>query len=858
MKTFLKKHYPILISILVFVLLSVIYVKPVLEGKTIKQGDIVNHKGMAREIVDYRESTGEEALWTNNMFGGMPAYQISTIPKTNVAKYIKDIVSLGLPHPASTIFLYFLGFFILIMVITRNNIWLSVLGAIAFCFSSYFFIILEAGHNTKALAIAFMAPILAGVILTYRGKYLWGMILTSIAIALEFYANHVQMTYYLFMSIFVYAAIVLIQSIKEKKIKHYLKASGLIILALILGITVNTSKLLTTYEYTEVSTRGSSELTFNEENKTKGLDRDYATQWSYGIGESFSLMIPNVKGGASNSIIPRPGGKKEWNKHEWKLKKIDPQFKEQVANSNQYWGEQPFTSGPVYAGAIIVFLFILGLFYIKGKYRWFVLISLAFSLMLSWGRHFPGLTNFFLDYIPMYNKFRAVSSILVIAELVIPILAIIVLWKITEKPALYRDKASQRKLYIAFGLTGGISLLFYLMPSTFFNFITDADYAAFDQWRQSAKSPEELQQINQYVESLLPQIEIARITIFKADALRSFTYILLGAALIWVYIKKAFNKQILFAILAVLIIADMWTVNKRYLNDDNFVAKREMKTPFQISAADQFILNNNPQKSRVLNLTVNPFSDASTSYFHNSIGGYHAAKLERYQELIDYHISPEIQRISATFNNNPTDSSINACFSGLSVLNMLDMQFLIYSREAQPLYNQHALGKAWFVEEIQFVPTADDEIMALTGLDTENKAVIRDNYKKYLENFVPQKDSLADIIQVEYKPNYIKYQAKTNNASLAVFSEIYYNKGWKAYINGEEVPIIKANYTLRALQIPAGESTIEFKFRPKSYYLGERIAFVSSLLLVLLFFFGLYWSFFRKPKAKLSEDEKAI
>ncbi len=848
MKTFLKKHYPIVISILLFVFLSLIYVKPVLEGKKIKQGDIVNHKGMAREIVDYRESTGEEALWTNNMFGGMPAYQISTIPKTNVAKYIKDIVSLGLPHPASTIFLYFLGFFILIMVITRNNIWLSVLGAIAFCFSSYFFIILEAGHNTKALAIAFMAPILAGVILCYRGKYLWGMILTSIAIALEFYANHVQMTYYLFMAIVVYAIIVLIQSIKEKKIMHYLKASGLLILALILGITVNTSKLLTTYEYSKVSTRGTSELTFNKENQTKGLDRDYATQWSYGIGESFSLMIPNVKGGASGYIGNNIKA----------LSKADPQYKEQVAQTNQYWGEQPFTSGPVYAGAIIVFLFILGLFYVKGKYRWFVLISLAFSLMLAWGRHFPGLTNFFLDYMPLYNKFRAVSSILVVAELVIPILAIIVLWKITEKPALYRDKISQRKLYIAFGLTGGISLLFYLMPSTFFNFMNNADYAAFDQWRQSAKSPEELQQINQYLEGLIPQIEAARIAIFKADALRSFTYILLGAALIWVYIKKAFNKQLLLGILAVLILADMWTVNKRYLNDDNFVPKREIKTPFQMSAADQFILNNNPQDSRVLNLTVNPFSDASTSYFHNSIGGYHAAKMERYQELIDYHISPEIQRISATFNNNPTDSSINACFSGLSVLNMLDMRFLIYNREAQPLYNQHALGKAWFVEEVQFVPTADDEIMALTGLDTRNKAVVRDNYKEDLQNFVPGRDSLAEIIQLEYNPNYLKYRAKTSKASLAVFSEIYYNKGWKAYINGEETPIIKANYILRALQIPAGESTIEFKFKPKSYYLGERIAFVSSLLFVLLFLFGLYWSFFRKTKLKLTEDEKEV
>jgi len=844
MKIDFKKWIPILVSILIFVVLSLVYVKPVLEGKKIKQGDIVNHKGMARELVDFREQTGEEALWTNNMFGGMPAYQISTIPKTNLTKYIYNVLTLGLPQPASKIFLYFLGFFILLLVITKNNLWLSVLGAIAFAFSSYFFIIIEAGHNTKSLAIAFMAPVLAGFILTYRGKYLWGMILVTIAMALEVFANHIQITYYLMIALLIYVIIQLVVFIKEKRIKEFIKPSLLMLVAVVIAVGCNMTKLITTYEYTKDSTRGQSELTFDKENKTTGLDKDYATQWSYGIGETFTLMIPNAKGGASGYIADNKKA----------LSKVDPKYKQMVAQTNSYWGEQPFTSGPVYAGAIIVFLFILGLFIVKGPYRWFVLITTLLAVMLAWGSHFSLLTNFFLDYVPGYNKFRAVSTALVLVEFMMPLMAVLGLYQIIKDPEFFKDKKQQRKLYIAFGITGGLSLLFYLMPSTFFNFVTDADYNAFESWKQSAKDATELQQINAYITEIMPQIEIARIAIFKADAIRSFMYILIAAAVVWFYIKKQFKTQIFIGILAFLILVDMWTVNRRYLNDDNFESKRKVDNPFPMTVADQYIINDNPDGSRVLNLSVSPFNDASTSYYHNSIGGYHAAKMKKYQELIDFHIMPEIQRLSNTLSNAPTDSSISAAFANLPVLNMLDMEYLIYNPQAQPLKNPFALGKSWFVEDIKYVSTADDEIMALTGFRPQDVAIVREDFKNIIGDFVPKNDSMAIIYQTDYQPNHLSYLSKTSIEQMAVFSEIYYDKGWEAYINGEKTEIIKVNYLLRAIIVPPGENTIEFRFEPRSYQNGERIALVSSILMVLLLLFGGYWTFIRKKEVKKDEE----
>jgi hypothetical protein len=783
--------------VLIILVVILAYFSPLLEGKRLKQSDITQWKGMSKEITDFRAKTGEEALWTNSMFGGMPAYQISVQYNGNLIRYIDDIFKFGLPHPANLVFIYFIGFFILLMVL-KVDPWLAMAGALAFTFSSYFFIILEAGHNSKAHAIGYMAPVLAGILLTFRGKYIAGGLLTALFLALELRANHLQITYYLALMVITLGIFELISAIKTKTLPAFAKTTGLLVVSALFALSTNITNIWATWEYGKETIRGKSELTTNPENRTSGLDKDYATQWSYGVGETFSLMIPNTKGGASGSL----------GNNEKAMEKVDATYAQSLAGQNQYWGDQPFTSGPVYAGAIMVFMFVLGLFILKGNLRWWLLAVTVLSILLSWGRNFMPLTDFFLHYMPGYNKFRAVSMILVIADLAIPLLGILALKEIIEKPQILRDK--QKFFYISLGLTGGLALIFYIMPQVFFNFLSSLEQSAIAEQRMSLES----QQLSQF-DALIYNLELARVSIFKADAIRSALFIAIAAGLLLLYSRSKVNRLLVTAGIVVLIAADMIPIAHRYLNNDNFVSKSLVNNPYQPTEANKLIMKDNDPNFRVFNMSVSTFQEASTSYFHKSIGGYHGAKLRRYQELIENHLSKRNDQ----------------------VLNMLNTKYYIgLGQDRQPVVqiNMGALGHAWFVEEHEMVANADEEIAALTAFFPEKTAIVDQRFSANLEGFTHAADSNARIELTEYQPNKLKYSYSSASDQLTVFSEIYYDKGWNAYLDGKNVDHFRVNYVLRAMVVPAGNHEIEFRFEPKVFAVGEKVSFAGSLLLILM------------------------
>ncbi len=803
------KLMPYLAAIIIFVILSFAFLSPILEGKKLKQSDITIFKGMSKELVDFREKTGEEALWTNGMFGGMPAYQISTTYPNNWVKKIDKVIKLALPQHVNLVFLYFLGFFIL-LIILKVDPWLALIGSFGFAFSSYFIIILEAGHNSKAHAIAYMAPLIGSIILTYRGKYLLGGILTALFAALEIQANHLQITYYLLLFILILGIFILIDHLKRKALPDFAKATGVLVIAAILAVLPNIANLWVTSEYSSQSMRGKSELVKDGNIQTSGLDKDYATQWSYGIGESWSLLIPNAKGGGSGALAANKDA----------MEKVDPQYRSAFAQNriSSYWGDQPFTSGPTYAGAIMVFLFVLGMFYVKGWLKWALFAGTVFSIVLAWGKNFMPLTNFMLEYFPLYNKFRAVSMILVLAEFTIPVLAVLAIWEVIKKPELIQQK--QREFFIAFGLTGGLLLVFYLLPTLFFNFLSQMEAQQLSGNAQAA--------------DFVKNMEAARISIFKADVLRSFIYILLMAGLLYAFSLKKLNKPILLVAFAVLLLADMFTINRRYVNDENFDTQRRVENPYTPSVADKAILEDKSLDYRVLNLG-NPFNDGATSYFHKSIGGYHSAKLGRYQDLIDFRLQNEISSLVATMKNAASFEEVNQTLKGLPALNMLNTKYIIYNPQGQPLTNPYAFGNAWFAEEITWASDANEELDALAQLGTKGQVVIDKRFQKELEGLSPVADVANEIQLKQYLPNHLVYESQASSKQLAIFSEIYYNKGWNAYIDGKLTPHIRVNYTLRGMIVPEGKHTIEFKFLPKSYYTGEKIALVGSILLILAF-----------------------
>ena len=807
-----KRLIPDMVAVVVFAVISFVYFCPaVTEGRILSQHDSVAGIGAGQESKEYLERTGERTRWTNSIFGGMPTYQMApSYDSTDLLKGIENLYHLYLPTYVWYVFVMLLGFYILLRAFDFRA-WMAALGAIIWAFSSYFFIIIAAGHIWKFITLAYIPPTIAGMVLCYRGKCLTGGLLTAFFVALQIMSNHVQMTYY-FLFVMLFMAIAYgVKAFQENALVNYAKRTGVLVVAGLLGVCVNLSNLYHTYEYSKESMRGKSELVKeNSANQTdSGLERDYITQWSYGIGETFSLLVPNVKGGAS---VPLAANEKA-------MEKANPMYGSIYSQLGQYWGEQPGTSGPVYVGAFVMFLFILGLFVVKTPMKWALLAATVLSILLSWGKNFMPFTDFFIDCVPMYNKFRAVSSILVIAEFTIPLLAMLALKEVVATPAIIKER--KKDFLISFGLTGGLALPFAVMPKVFFpQYVSSMEMNALQSIPADQLVP------------LLANLEEVRMSLFTADAWRSFFIILVGVGLVWAYGMGKLKETVLIGALAVLCLVDMWDVNKRYLYDGQFVEKQVQTQGFQQTETDKMILEDQSLDYRVLNLASNTFNENNTAYWHKSVGGYHAAKLRRYQEMIEEHISGEMGGLfKAVADAGGDTEKLDA--SEFPVLNMLNTKYFIFplqGGQTVPLPNPYALGNAWFVDEVKYVGNANEEIEAIHGLEPSQVAVVDKKFESVVKS-VPS-DSTATIELVAYEPNYLKYEVNSEKGGTVVFSEIYY-PGWQSTVDGEEVPHGRADYILRAMNVPAGKHVVEFRFDPKSLHLTETIAFVALGLLAL-------------------------
>lgn len=854
-----SKMLPTIVAIVVFALVGIVYFLPALKGMVLAQSDITQFQGAVHEMQAFRAKYHTEPLWTNSMFGGMPAYPISVNYPSNLVQYLFFILLKWIPFPCSVFFLFCIGFYILLRVL-EVDAWISIVGSLAYGFTSYLFIILAVGHNSKANAMAFMAPVLAGVILSFKkGKRLQGAVLTSLAMALELYSDHPQITYYLFMMVLIYGALEFFKAIREKLLPEYFKTVAVLAIAAFIAVGTDITNLWLTYDYGKVSTRGKSELTLHGENKTGGLTVSYATQWSYGIPETFSFIIPNYQGGGD------PVTRTEQKNWEAAVTQVtrgeDPQYAQNVAGFGKYWGDQPGTSGPVYVGAIICFFAFLGLFIIKGPLKWFVFLSTILSVMLSWGSNFQSLTDLFFQYFPGYNKFRSVSMILVIAELAIPLLAVLAIDKIFKSKKFLEDKIpvigkkemSGRNIFLgSLIIVGGFTVLAYIMPATFSSMQkTDEANQKLEMVQQQAGQqlpPGELKQYRETIQQIMPYVVQARTKVFTADAARSSIFIILAALLTWCYMKKIIDWKWFTVVMGVFILADMYPLNKRYLDDDNFQTKRPVSDQFQPTEADQEILKDTSLDYRVINTTTEWFQDGVTSYFHKSIGGYSGAKMKRYDQLISYQIDRELRDIYQALNGQP---------AYLSVLNMLNTKYAIVEvkggqQVAVPVPG--ALGNAWFVDGYRVVPNADSEMVALGNFTPGTTAIVDKRYDNYVDkvNAHQPHDSTAYIKMTSYEPNDLDYVSHSSAERLAVFSEIYYKDGWQAYIDGQPANHIQVDYVLRAMIIPAGDHKIEFKFHPSHYYIGEKISLASSLIL-FAGCIGFLFVQFRKKR----EDQKS-
>lgn len=811
-----KKLLPDLVVILFFAVIAFLYFFPaVTEGRILAQHDAVAGIGSGREMQEYLEKTGERTRWTNSIFGGMPTYQMApSYDSTNTLGFIQQVYHLFLPTYVWYVFVMLLGFYILLRAFDFK-VWLASLGAVLWAFSSYFFIIIAAGHIWKLMTLAYIPPTIAGMVLVYRKKWLAGGVVTALFVALQIFSNHPQMSYY-FLFVMLFMAIAYgVLAWQKKQLPDFFKSTGVLVVAGLVGVCVNLSNLYHTYEYSKESMRGKSELVKeNSADQTdSGLERSYITQWSYGIGETFSLLVPNVKGGAS---VPLAANEKA-------MEKANPAYQSLYAQLGQYWGEQPGTSGPVYVGAFVMFLFILGLFIVKGPMKWALVVGTVFSITLSWGHNFMGLTDFFIDYIPMYSKFRAVSSILVIAEFTIPLLAMLALKEVMERPALFAEQ--KKAFYISFGLTGGLSLLFALFPTVFFpSYVSSMEMNAL----QGAIPADQLAPI-------LVNLEEMRRSLFTADAWRSFFVIVIGCVLLGGYLFRKWNAKVTVGALLLLCIVDMWSVNKRYLYDEQFVAKgTEMKPFIEPSETDKEILKDKTLDYRVLNMATNTFNENNTAYWHKSIGGYHAAKLRRYQEMIEAHIQGEMETLFTKIPEVGADLS-KIDVTDTPVLDMLNTRYYIVPLQqgaTAPLFNPHALGNAWLVKEVKYVNNANEEIDAIHGMNPRETAIVDKRFAETVKQPAAMPDSLDNIVLKSYAPNALQYEVDTKQGGTVVFSEIYY-PGWRSYIDGEEVSHGRANYILRAMNVPAGKHTIEFVFDPQSLHATETIAFIALGIMLL-------------------------
>ena len=811
-----KKLLPDVLMIILFAVISVAYFwNPIMDGLVLTGTDHNAAVGSNVELNEYRKAhNGERTRWTNSLFSGMPTYQMSpSYDSTDTLSTIEQVYQMGLPTVAGYVFMMLLGFYILLRAFDFRA-WMAALGAVLWAFSSYYFIIIAAGHIWKLLTLCFIPPTIAGLVLCYRGKYLWGIFVTGIFTALQIFSNHIQMSYYFF-SVMLLMAVAFLSTLH---FSSWLKGSLAALIGGLLGISINISNLYHTYEYSKETMRGKSELT----QKTKdaadqtdsGLERSYITAWSYGIGETWTLLVPNAKGGASVPL----------SQSETAMEKAKNEYRPLYQQLGQYWGEQPGTSGPVYVGAFVLFLFILGLFIVKGPMKWALLVATILSILLSWGKNFMPFTDFFLDYVPMYDKFRTVASILVIAEFTIPLLAMLALKELIKDEGV-RMKEYAKPMYISLALTAGFCFLFWLMPDVFFgNYISESE----------AQAIKGLEQYGWPVGEVMQNLSDMRRAVFKADAMRSLIVILVGFGVLMLYWAKKLKEIPMVACLAILCLVDMWGVNKRYLNDTMFVRPRTNTEAFPLTNVDAQILQDTDKYYRVLNLTVSTFNDNTTSYYHKSIGGYHAAKLRRYQELIETHIQNEIQQAWQSASNL-AEVNGDSLFPVLNMLNMQHMILPLKDGDKMQVENPHANGNAWFVREVRYVEDADAELAGLKALDTKHVAVADKRFETILgKNKNTSTDSTAIATLTGYEANELTYDVESHDGGVLVFSEIYY-PGWTCTVDGQPVEIGRVNYVLRAIHIDGGKHKVVLTFKPKSERITETIAYSALALLALLF-----------------------
>ncbi len=812
MNKILKSWLPDVVAVVLFAVLAFAYFYPAdTEGRILYQHDTSAGAGAGQEAKEYLERTGERTRWTNSLFSGMPTYQIApSYDSTKAVAVAEKAYHLWLPDNVWFLFAYLLGFYILLRAFDFKH-YLAALGSIFWAFSTYFLIIIAAGHLWKVMALAYLPPLIAGIVLAYRGKYLAGLAVTAIFTALEVHANHMQMTYYYMFLILFMVVAWLVSAIREKRLGGWLKATAACFVGGMLGVLVNISNLYHTWEYSQQTMRGGTELSKGDGQTSTdgGLDRSYITQWSYGIGETWTLLIPNAKGGSHNEQL---------RDNKASMDASDPQLREFCGQWYGYWGDQPFTAGPVYVGAFVLMLFILGLFVVKGPMKWALLAATIFSILLSWGKNFMGLTDFFIDYVPMYGKFRTPSSILVIAEFAIPLLAMLALKKIIDEPELLTKKI--KYVYASFGLTAGFCLLFALLPTTFFSFVSDGDVQRLSRYVQ----PEQLSMVTDNLERM-------RIPLFTADCWRSFIVIVVGTLLLLLYKARKLKALPLVGLLAVLCLVDLWQVNKRYLNDSMFVDADIRQTSHAIKPVNKFILEDKDPDYRVLNFITDTFNENETSFYHKSVGGYHAAKLGRYNELISAYIAPEMQQAARAMQQ--TNGQLDSIDGGTiyPVINMLNTRYFILSDE-MALRNPYAQGNAWFVDRLQYVADANEELSTMGKVDLRHEAVADRKFQAVLGEPAAL-DSLAAVSLDSYEPNLLKYTVSSQTGGVLVFSEIFY-PGWTATIDGQPAELGRVNYVLRALHVGAGKHQVELAFFPQTVKTTETIAYVSLALMLLL------------------------
>jgi len=822
----LKEHVFDILVVVAFAAISFVYFMPAdIDGRILYRHDSSAGRGAGQEQQEYLEQTGERTRWTNATFSGMPTYQTApSYGSTDILAKVMNAYHLWLPENVWYVFVYLLGFYILMRAFDFRKE-LAALGSIIWAFSSYFFIIIAAGHIWKVMALAYLPPMIAGVVYAYRGHLLRGMILTAVFTAFEIKANHVQMTYYYLFLIVLMVLAFLEEAIRQKKLAQFGKATAVCVVGALIGVSINLSNLYHTWQYSKESMRGKSELVkTNAENQTSsGLDRDYITQWSYGISETFTLLVPNTKGGASMPLTMS----------EKAMSKANPEFMQIYQQLGQYWGDQPGTSGPVYVGAFVMMLFVLSLFIVKGPMKWALLGATVLSILLSWGRNFMGMTDFFIDYVPMYSKFRTVASILVIAEFTIPLLAMLALKEIFDNPQILKTKI--KAVVTSFVLTAGICLFFALDP-TVFDLVSVVESNALKQL------PEE------YVTPIMQNLSEMRAAVFAADSWRSFFIIVLGVVLLYLFYGKKLNGKTTVALISLLCLVDMWEVNKRYLYDDMFVEKSQREQAQPMTETDKIILQDKTLDYRVLNLASNTFNENETSYYHKSIGGYHAAKLQRYQDMIEYYISPEMQNLSPAIISAQGDMTQVAGDSIYPVLNALNTRYFIVplqGGQTAPVKNPYAYGNAWMVDKVTFVDNANKEIEGIKNINLRHEAVADKKFADVLGSSA-QQDTLSRVVLTDYKPNQLTYEVNSGKGGVVVFSEIYY-PGWTATVDGQSAELGRVDYILRALRVKEGKHDVVLTFKPGSIKATETVAYIGYLLLLLTLVGGL-WYESRKKK----------